>query len=221
MPPHHPPLQGVYAITPDTVDTDQLLSWARAVAAGGGRWLQYRNKRAGAAQQQDQAARLADFCKNLGLGLIINDDWALAMAVDAAGAHLGGDDGDLAVARAALGSGKILGVTCYNRDDRVDMALAAGADYVAVGAVYPSATKPAAVRADLGWVAGVCQRVNVPVVAIGGISRHNAAPLVTSGVSMAAVISDLFGDESAWLDEPEVTQRVSALQAVFTNFQNP
>ena len=123
---------------------------------------------------------------------IINDDLALVMALDADGLHLGGENGDIAQARFALGRGKLLGVSCYDRVELASAAAQAGADYVAFGSVFGSATKPGAVRAPLAIFAEARKRLTLPLVAIGGIGLQNAGEVYAAGADAVAVISALF-----------------------------
>src|SRR5690606_21631925 len=110
---------------------------------------------------------------------LINDDWKLAAAVGADGAHLGRDDGDLRQAREALGDSMILGKSCYNDPPLAQQAIADGADYIAFGAAYPSSTKPDAVRVTLEQIAqgraladaAVQDGTRPGVVVIGGITE--------------------------------------------------
>lgn len=185
-------LRGLYAITPDGLGEADLIARVESALRGGAGILQYRDKTNPASRQADVARELRALCRTFGALLIINDDVALALSADADGVHLGGDDGDLAAARRQLGPDKILGASCYADFDRARAAAAAGADYVAFGAVFASPTKPHAVRADLSLF-GRCRReLKLPACAIGGITRDNAAPIVASGADMLAVISDLF-----------------------------
>lgn len=114
-------LRGLYAITPDTADSDALLRRVRALLQGRPAALQYRNKLAGAAQRRAEAGALADLCRRFGVPLIVNDDVELALEVDAAGAHLGRDDGALPAARARLGT-RLLGASCYDSLERARSA---------------------------------------------------------------------------------------------------
>src|SRR5262245_12045289 len=125
------PLRGLYAITPDLADTDALLGKTAAALAGGTRLVQYRNKIAPPALRLEQARALAGLCRRHGVPLIINDHLDLALAVDAEGLHIGGEDGSVAQARRALGAGKLLGVSCYRRIENGLEAARLGADYVA------------------------------------------------------------------------------------------
>lgn len=185
-------LRGLYAITPDGLGEADLIARVESALRGGAGILQYRDKTNPVSRQADVARELRALCRTFGALLIINDDVALALSADADGVHLGGDDGDLAAARRQLGPDKILGASCYADFDRARAAAAAGADYVAFGAVFASPTKPHAVRADLSLF-GRCRReLKLPACAIGGITRYNAPPVVNAGADMLAVISDLF-----------------------------
>lgn len=186
-------LEGLYAVTPDRADSAALLSEVERALAGGVRLLQYRNKSADAALRAEQARSLLDACRRHGARLIVNDDWQLAAAIGAHGAHLGRDDGDVAAARAALGPRAILGVSCYGDLARARKAQGRGADYVAFGSVFASATKPAAPRAPLDLLARGRRELAVPIAAIGGITLDNAPLVLAAGADLLAVITDLFG----------------------------
>src|SRR5262249_61089350 len=108
-----------------------------------------RNKPADAELRRDQVTALLPVCRAAGIPLIVNDDLDLAIELGADGVHLGRDDSDPAEARRRLAPGRLLGVACYNRLDAGLPAVARGADYVAFGAAFPTATKPDATRAPL------------------------------------------------------------------------
>lgn len=200
--------RGLYAITPDDPDTERLAARVAAALAGGAAIVQYRNKRASAALARTQAARLATLCRAAGVPLIVNDDVRLALDVDAAGAHLGADDGDLAAARALLGPARLLGASCYDRPALATAARAAGADHVAFGSVFASATKPAAVRAPLALFGDAAARAGLPAVAIGGITVENAGLAIAAGAHAVAVITDLF-------DAADITARAALYRRLF------
>jgi thiamine-phosphate pyrophosphorylase len=200
-------LRGLYAITPDDIGRAAPAGMRRvaaAVASGALCALQYRNKAASASQRLAEARELAQLCRRFGVPLIINDDLALALEVDAAGLHLGREDGDLVAARAQL-PGRILGASCYNQPELAQRAVAAGADYVAFGSVFPSPTKPAAVRAPLSLFS---LPLGVPKVAIGGITLENAPQVVAAGADCVAVITDLF-------EAPDVARRARDFAKIF------
>ena len=182
--------RGLYAIT-DGPRADLSEAVAQALA-GGARVLQYRDKGTDAARRHVEAAVLKQLCDAHAVPLIVNDDVALAVTVGAAGVHLGRDDDDVAAARAVLGPGAIIGVSCYDSLERARAAAAGGADYVAFGAFFPSPTKPQAVRAPLELLRQSAT-LGVPRVAIGGITPDNAPSLVEAGADFLAVISAVFG----------------------------
>ena len=200
-------LRGLYAITPDGLPDDVLLKRVEATLRGGARFLQYRDKQSSPSRRAEMALALRALCRRYGTGFIVNDDLALALKVDADGVHLGADDGDLAAARRALGQGKILGASCYADFELARKAVAAGADYVAFGTVYPSPTKPQAVRAPLELFARCRDELCIPTCAIGGITLDNAPALLPIGADLLAVISDLFA-------APDVESRARAYHAL-------
>lgn len=183
------PDRGLYAIT-DGPRAD-LLDAVAQVLAGGARVLQYRDKTADAVRRQAEAAALKRLCDAHAVPLIINDDITLAVASRATGVHLGRDDGDVAAARKALGNDAIIGVSCYDSLELARAAAAAGADYVAFGAFFPSPTKPQAVRASPALLRQSAA-LGIPLVAIGGITPDNARELVEAGADFLATISAVF-----------------------------
>jgi thiamine-phosphate pyrophosphorylase len=185
-------IKGLYAITPDCADTADLLRRARLALAGGASLLQYRNKSADAVLRLAQAVALRELTREFAAIFIVNDDTQLASQVDADGVHLGKEDGELKMARAVMGKGKIIGVSCYNRPSLAQEAVNAGADYVAFGAFFSSGIKPHAVAADIGLLRAARAETDVPLVAIGGITAQNGAQLVAAGADALAVISAVF-----------------------------
>jgi len=185
-------LAGLYAITPDEPRTDILLHQVGEALRGGAAVVQYRNKAAAAQLRLEQGRALAALCRAAGALFIVNDDVALALDLNADGAHLGADDGDLIEARRRLGPGKMLGASCYDRIDLAGSAARAGADYLAFGSVFVSMTKPAAVRAPLSIFAEARRDFSLPLVAIGGITLQNAPQVFAAGADAVAVISALF-----------------------------
>lgn len=209
-------IQGLYAITDGSVSGAVLTASVDALLQAGVRILQYRDKTADQARRLQEAEALAALCRHRGAVFIVNDDVDLAAACGADGVHLGRDDAEVAAARGRLGSGAIIGVSCYDSLDRGGRLLSAGADYLAFGAVYPSATKPGAVRAGTELLCAARSRFpQVPLVAIGGITADNAAPVVATGVDAVAVIRGLF----AAADPPAAARRIAALFDDFLGHQ--
>jgi thiamine-phosphate pyrophosphorylase len=185
-------ISGLYAVTPETPDTDWLAARVTAVLAGGARIIQYRNKNDDRRQRRRQAARLLELCREERALLIINDDVGLARELGADGVHLGREDQPVAEARAALGAERLIGVSCYDSLARALEAREAGSDYVAFGSFFPSAVKPKAARAPIGLLLEARATLDLPLVAIGGITPDNGGVLVEAGADALAVISALF-----------------------------
>lgn len=186
------PLAGLYALTPDWADTRRLLAVTEALLAAGCRLLQYRNKTASDGHRQEQAVALRGLTHRYGARLIVNDDIELARQCEADGVHLGGEDGDLAAARASLSANLILGASCYQDVALATAAARAGADYVAFGSFFASTTKPQAKRAEPSLLTEARHLTGLPVCAIGGITPEQAPALIQAGADLLAVISALY-----------------------------
>ncbi|MEY4592405.1 MAG: hypothetical protein RIR18_1300 [Pseudomonadota bacterium] len=204
----HPVLRGLYAITPDITDTHLLIEQVQAALTGGCRLVQYRDKLTDAPTRRLRAQQLLDCCRSANATLIINDDVELALQIGADGVHLGGEDGDWAAARSALGPNRILGTSCYADLANAEKAVAAGASYVAFGAMFPSATKPNAPSASLELAGRAHHQLPIPICAIGGITVDNVASLLITGVDMVAVITNLFL-------APNIAARAAEFQRLF------
>jgi thiamine-phosphate pyrophosphorylase len=201
-------LRGLYAVTPDDELLPRLSALVEAALRGGVRLVQYRNKTAAAALKRAQSADLLRLCRAYDARLLINDDVALALAIGADGVHLGRDDGELAGARAALGYGRILGVSCYGDLACAEAAYAAGADYIAFGSMYASRTKPQAVIASHALLGQAKRQFGLPVAGIGGITIDNAPELIDAGADLLAVITDLF-------DATDIVARAQEYERLF------
>ena len=177
----------LYLISPLDVGGDFSAQLEAALSAAPVAAFQFRVKDV----SQHEAARLAEplqaICAAHDTAFIVNDDMALARRLGADGVHLGQGDGDVAEARRLLGPQAQIGVTCHNSRHLAMEAGEAGADYVAFGAFFPTATKAVEHRADpeiLTWWQGLFE---LPCVAIGGITPDNAKALVDSGADFLAV----------------------------------
>lgn len=201
-------INGLYAITPDSADFEDLLCRVDAALEGGACVVQYRNKNAAAAHGA-MAAAIAHRCRQHSAVFIVNDDVQLALAVGADGVHLGRDDGDVAPARRLLGPDRIIGVSCYASLARALAAQEAGADYVAFGSMFLSTTKPAAPPAPLGLLGEAKAQLCIPIVAIGGITLQNAPQVVAAGADAIAVIGAVF-------DMPDVQKAARAFSNLFS-----
>jgi thiamine-phosphate pyrophosphorylase len=186
-------MRGLYLVTPNWDDTQRLLHVTEAGLRGGAVLLQYRHKEANAALRLEQATALLALCRRYDTPLVINDHLDLCMQLDADGVHLGGADGDLAHARAALGPGKIVGASCYGELALAVAAQRAGASYVAFGGFYPSPVKKYDFVTQPEVLVAARAAVSVPLVVIGGMTPENAAPLVARGADLVAVITSVYG----------------------------
>jgi len=186
-------IAGLYALTPDLLDTDELIARVTAAISGGAAAVQYRSKIASPPLRRAQALALRDLCAARGVTFIVNDDVNLAYAVDADGVHLGREDTPLASARQRLGSTAIIGASCYDSLERAAAAVAAGADYIAFGSFFPSMVKPGAARVESSLLTAAKARWSVAAVAIGGITPATAPLLIAAGADALAVITAVFG----------------------------
>ena len=202
-------LRGLYAITPESPDGTCLLADVEAALAGGCRLVQYRDKTSAAPERVARAQALRRLTLAHNARLVINDDMALAFLVKADGVHLGREDGNLAAARAILGPTRLLGASCYADFSAAQQAATAGADYVAFGAFFPTDTKDASARAELELLTWWQQMIELPCVAIGGITVNNAKPLVEAGADFLAVSAGV------WRAEGGPGAAVAAFNAIF------
>jgi thiamine-phosphate pyrophosphorylase len=187
-------LAGVYLLTPDasSVAFAAVVRTVQAALAGGVRAVQYRNKRATAAERLAQARALREATQAHDALLIVNDDVDVAIASNADGVHLGRDDGDIAAARQRLPSG-LLCASCYADLDLAQRAVAAGADAIAFGSLFASTTKPDAVHAPLELLRQARRRFpDQRIIGIGGIGATNIERVAAAGAHAAALISAIF-----------------------------
>ncbi len=198
-------LRGLYAITPDGVDSEQLIEKVRLALEGGIALLQYRNKMVSKETRRQEASELAQLARAHAVPFIVNDDIELALAVGADGVHVGRDDPDILFSKKRL-PGKIVGASCYNDMNLARSAVRAGADYVAFGSAFASPTKPFAVRASLSLFKN---DLGVPLCAIGGITLGNARQVIEAGADLLAVLSDLF-------DAPDIGARARDYGKLFS-----
>lgn len=195
-------ISGLYAVTPDTPDTDRLCKIVGYALSSGTRCLQYRNKTADHRLRLIQSKAVQAVCRQYDVPLIINDHLDIAREIDADGLHVGRRDTPIIEARKLLGRNKIIGASCYNRLEWAIAAEKAGADYAAFGAFYPSVTKTDTVQATATLLDQARKQLRIPIVAIGGINLNNAEILIMHGCDTIAVSQALFGAEdirsTAW-----------------------
>lgn len=185
-------MRGLYLVTPDWDDTQQLLEATEAALRGGAALVQYRHKMASAELRREQAECLLALCRSYQRPLVINDHVDLCLALDAGGVHVGGTDASVAQVRAALGPEKIVGASCYGDLQLARDAHAAGASYIAFGGFYPSRVKKYPVTTSPDIIKQAKAEIALPVIVIGGMTSQNAEPLVKQGADMVAAISSVY-----------------------------
>jgi thiamine-phosphate pyrophosphorylase len=187
----------LYLISPLDVSGAFPQRLERALAAGPVAAFQFRVKDV----DRHEAARLAEplqeICRARDVAFIVNDSIALAKRLKADGVHLGQHDGSVREAREALGRETQVGVTCHASRHLAMDAGDAGADYVAFGAFFPSPTKPSDHRPEPELLAWWSQLMEIPCVAIGGITPENCAPLIEAGADFLAVSHAVWGGDEA------------------------
>ena len=159
--------------------------------AGGATFVQLREKDAPQAEVVLRARTLAPLCRAAGVPFVVNDDVEAARIAGADGVHVGQDDAACADARAKLGPDAIVGVSVQTVEQAL-AAQAAGADYLGVGAVFGTPTKPDAADVGPEGLAAICVAVDIPVVAIGGLNAATVSSLEGTGADGVAVVSAIF-----------------------------
>lgn len=158
---------------------------------GGVTFLQLREKQLDEDHFLEEAKKLQGLCSEYNVPFIINDNVEIALAINADGVHIGQSDMEMKEAREKLGSDKIIGVSAHTKEEAL-LAQAQGADYLGVGAVFPTSSKDDAESVSYETLKAICEVVSIPVVAIGGITRENLHQLSGSGVSGISVISAIY-----------------------------
>jgi len=186
----------LYAVTDRSwLGEATLYSQVEQALKGGATLIQLREKKLGEEAFFKEALELKELCRRYYVPFIINDNVELAKRADADGVHIGQEDMKAEEVRNLLGENKIIGVSACTVEQALQ-AQAAGADYLGVGAVFPTATKTDASAVSYDTLKAVCAAVDIPVVAIGGITRENAADLKGSGIAGIAVVSAVFACEN-------------------------
>ena len=171
-----------------------LLECVEEALAAGVTLVQYRAKAADGGVLYAEACKLKELCDKYNVPLIINDRLDIALAVGAAGVHLGQDDLPCAVARRLLGENFIIGVSAHNPAEAVQ-AVSEGADYLGCGAVFGTATKHDVAKLGLENLRAIRKAVAVPMVGIGGITADNYAAVLATGANGAAIVSGILAQD--------------------------
>ena len=185
-------MRGLYLITNDDPLELLLAKLEGAMANGGIAVLQYRRKKVSKADQIYEVEYMKALCAEYGVPFIINDDLEMAVKYGL-GVHLGQGDGSIVDAVAQLPTGVLIGRSCNNSIELAEQAIADGANYVAFGAIFATDTKPEAGNIGLETLKQACEKLNVPICAIGGLTVENAKTVIESGADYCAVISDILG----------------------------
>lgn len=201
----------LYAVTDRSwLNGESLCSQVEAALKGGATFIQLREKNLDEEHFLEEAKEIKKLCKKYEVPFVINDNVELALKVDADGVHVGQSDMEAGDVRAKLGEDKIIGVSAQT----VEQALLAekhGADYLGVGAVFPTGSKADAVEVEHETVKAICEAVKIPAIAIGGISKDNVLELSGNGLSGIAVISAIFAQkdiESATKELKKLTKQM-------------
>ena len=183
----------LYAVTDRawTHDAEGLLRQVAAAVDGGAGIVQLREKHMGQADFLAEAERFVALCREKGAVSIINDNVEIAAQVGADGVHVGQEDLEAGRARQLLGPDKLIGVSAHTVEEAL-LAEKQGADYLGVGAVFPTSSKSDVGEMSYETLKAICKAVSIPVVAIGGISGENVGKLAGSGICGVAVISAIY-----------------------------
>lgn len=205
------PDYSIYLVTDDgCLQGRELLDCVREALEGGVTLVQYRAKTASSAEMYAEALQLKALCDSFKVPLIINDRLDIAMAVGAAGVHLGQDDLPCAAARKILGEDYIIGVSAHNPAE-AKAALQSGADYLGCGAVFGTATKADVKKLGTDGLASICREKGLPVVGIGGVTADNYREVRAAGADGAAIVSGI-------LAQPDISATVRAIAKVSQEF---
>lgn len=205
------PDYSIYLVTDDgCLQGRALLDCVREALEGGVTLVQYRAKTASSAEMYAEALQLKALCDSFKVPLIINDRLDIAMAVGAAGVHLGQDDLPCAAARKLLGEDYIIGVSAHNPAE-AKAALQSGADYLGCGAVFGTATKTDVKKLGTDGLAAICKAKGLPVVGIGGVTADNYREVRAAGADGAAIVSGI-------LAQPDIRATVEAIARVSQEF---
>ncbi len=205
------PDYSIYLVTDDgCLQGRALIDCVREALEGGVTLVQYRAKTASSAEMYAEALQLKALCDSFKVPLIINDRLDIAMAVGAAGVHLGQDDLPCAAARKLLGEDYIIGVSAHNPAE-AKAALQSGADYLGCGAVFGTATKADVKKLGTEGLTAICREKGLPVVGIGGVTADNYREVRAAGADGAAIVSGI-------LAQPDIRATVEAIARVSQEF---
>ena len=197
----------LYAVTDRTwLGDETLYQQVEKTLKGGATFIQLREKHLDDAAFLEEAVELKELCHRYHVPFVINDNVEIALKMDADGVHVGQSDMEAGNVREKLGPDKIIGVSAQTVEQAV-LAEQRGADYLGVGAVFPTGSKDDADDVSHETLKAICEAVSIPVIAIGGISRNNIMELSGSGICGIAVISAIFA-------QPDIEAATKELRAL-------
>ncbi|WP_373325686.1 thiamine phosphate synthase [Sporomusa paucivorans] len=200
----------LYLVTDrDCLGGKELVATVEQALQGGATVVQVREKNLSTLEFFQVTSRIKSITDKYGIPLIVNDRADIALAVDAAGLHIGQEDLPLAVARRLLGPDKIIGVSASTLEEAL-LAQEQGADYLGVGAVFPTNTKDDADSVSLAALKSIKEQVRIPVVAIGGINRSNVQPVMETGIAGVAVVSAVIAAQDPYEAACDMLQLIRA-----------
>ena len=186
----------LYAVTDRSwLGEETLYEQVEKALKGGATFVQLREKELDEEHFLEEAIALKELCHKYHVPFVINDNVKIAKEMDADGVHVGQSDMEAGDVRAKLGPDKIIGVSAQTVEQAV-LAEKRGADYLGVGAVFPTSSKDDATEVSYETLKAICQAVSIPVIAIGGITKDNVAELSGSGICGIAVISAIYGQKN-------------------------
>ena len=198
----------LYAVTDRSwLGDSSLYDQVESAIEGGATFIQLREKNLDEADFLSEAKEIQKLCREYKVPFVINDNVEIAAQIDADGVHVGQSDMEAGDVRKRLGPDKIIGVSAQT----VEQALKAqehGADYLGVGAVFPTGSKADATEVSHQTLKEICEAVDIPVIAIGGITKENVSELKESGICGIAVISAIFAQKDIRKAATELKQRV-------------
>lgn len=201
----------LYAVTDrHWLNGETLYSQVEQALKGGATFIQLREKELDEEHFLEEAVQIKELCRNCHVPFVINDNVEIALAIDADGVHVGQDDMAAGDVREKLGPDKIIGVSAHSVEEAL-LAEEHGADYLGVGAAFPTGSKDDVNVIDHKTISAICEAVKIPVIAIGGITKENVKELSGRGLSGIAVISAIFGQpdiEAATRELKELTRQM-------------
>lgn len=196
----------LYAVTDRTwLNGSSLYEQVKQALLGGATFIQLREKNLNNKDFLEEALQIKKLCDDYNVPFIINDNIEIALKTNATGVHVGQNDMEAAQVRKLLGENKILGVSVQTVEQAI-LAEKQGADYLGVGAIFHTGSKIDADDVSIETLKKICEAVNIPVIAIGGINKDNIMKLAGSGICGIAVISAIFAQKDIRLATAELKE---------------